>query len=113
MIAAPAQAHGFGPRYELPLPLAVYLASAALAVFVSFVAMACFSRTSRGVGEAPRFDLLRTAPGRALASPAVIFVVRLAGVAVFMLIVAAGLLGTQSPLKNIAPAFVWALWWSA
>jgi hypothetical protein len=29
----------------------------------------------------------------------------------FVLVVCAGLLGSQSPLKNIAPAFVWALWW--
>ena len=40
-----------------------------------------------------------------------LFVVRLAAVALFVLVVCAGLLGTQSLLKNIAPAFVWALWW--
>ncbi|HJS78705.1 MAG TPA: hypothetical protein VJ778_14925, partial [Burkholderiales bacterium] len=39
-----AQAHGFGTRYELPLPLAVYLASAGLTIILSFLAMAWFSR---------------------------------------------------------------------
>lgn len=111
MIAGPAQAHGFGPRYELPLPLAVYLSGAALAVFASFLAMAWFSRHGYSVANAPRFDLLATAPGRALASAPLLFVLRLGAVALFVFVVAAGLLGTQSPLKNIAPAFVWALWW--
>jgi hypothetical protein len=108
---AAAQAHGFGARYELPLPLAIYLTSAALAVLLSFLAMAWFSRHARGVGEAPRFNLLVTAPGRALASAPVLFALRLAAVALFVVVIVAGLLGAQSPLKNIAPAFVWALWW--
>ena len=55
--------------------------------------------------------MLATLPGRVLASAPALFAVRLAAVALFVLVVCAGLLGTQSLLKNIAPAFVWALWW--
>jgi hypothetical protein len=105
------QAHGFGTRYELPLPLAVYLTSAGFAVILSFLAMAWFSRRAVALGEAVRVDLLATLPGRALASAPVLFVLRLAAVALFLLVICAGLFGTQSALKNIAPAFVWALWW--
>ena len=106
-----AHAHGFGERHELPLPLAVYLAAAGMTVILSFLAMAWFSRRASGVGEGFRLNLLATRPGRVLASEPVLFVLRLAAVALFVLVVAAGLLGTQSPLKNLAPAFVWALWW--
>src|SRR5262249_57470465 len=35
--AGPAAAHGFGQRYDLPLPLSLYLFGAAVAVVVSFV----------------------------------------------------------------------------
>ncbi|HSA90135.1 MAG TPA: hypothetical protein VLF42_09585 [Burkholderiales bacterium] len=111
LFPALAQAHGFGTRYELPLPLAIYLTSAALTILLSFLAMAWFSRRAVSAGEGWSFDMLTTLPGRLLASAPVLFVLRLAAVALFVLVVAAGLLGTQSPLKNIAPAFVWALWW--
>lgn len=106
-----AHAHGFGTRYELPLPLAIYLTSAALTILLSFLAMAWFSRRAVAAGEGWRFDVLSTLPGRVLASAPALFVLRLAAVALFVLVVCAGLLGTQSPLKNIAPAFFWALWW--
>ena len=111
LFPALAHAHGFGERHELPLPLAVYLASAGLTIIVTFLAMAWFSRKATGVGEGFRFNLLTTASGRVLASAPTLFVVRLAAVALFIVVVAAGLLGNQSPLKNLAPAFVWALWW--
>lgn len=111
LFPALAEAHGFGTRHELPLPLAVYLTSAALTILVSFLAMGWFARRAVAVGEGLRLDVLATLPGRVLASAPALFALRLAAVALFVLVVCAGLLGTQSPLKNIAPAFVWALWW--
>ena len=111
LVPASAHAHGFGTRYELPLPLAVYLASAGLTIILSFLAMGWFSRRAVAIGEGLSLDVLATLPGRVLASAPVLFVLRLAAVALFVLVVCAGLLGSQSPLKNIAPAFVWALWW--
>ena len=41
--AAPARAHAFGQRYDLPLPLDFYLAGAGGAVALSFVIVALFS----------------------------------------------------------------------
>lgn len=51
--AAPARAHAFGARYDLPLPLELYLAGAASAVALSFVIMALASglRTPTGYGS--------------------------------------------------------------
>jgi hypothetical protein len=93
-------AHGFGTRYELPLPLAVYLTSAGLTIILSFLAMAWFSRRAVALAEGFGLDVLPTLPGRALASAPALFVLRLAAVALFILVVCAGLLGTQSPLKT-------------
>jgi hypothetical protein len=42
--ATPAQAHAFGARYDLPLPLELYLAGAGGAVALSFVIMALVFR---------------------------------------------------------------------
>ena len=46
-----------------------------------------------------------------LVAPVLLLVCRTLAVALFLLVVAAGLFGVQSPLKNIAPVMVWAIWW--
>ena len=98
-----AAAHGFGARYDLPIPLSLYLTGAGLTVALSFVMLAFFLRYAPlPAGGVP-------ANGRRW--PVVLPVARVIGVAVYLLVVCAGLFGVQSPLKNITPVFVWALWW--
>ncbi len=101
-LAGPAPAHGFGARYDLPIPLSLYLTGAGLTVLLSFVMLGAVLRL------APRAGDLRVDAGR---WPLLLPVARVIGVLVFVLVVVAGWFGTQSPLKNIAPIFVWALWW--
>jgi len=109
--AGPAAAHGFGQRYDLPIPLWLFVTGAGLTVAVSFLMMALFVRAVPASHHTPRLDLMRTWPGRALAAPAVLTGWRLIGVALYLLVICAGLFGQQSPLRNIAPAMVWAIWW--
>ncbi len=104
-----AQAHGFGARYDLPIPLELYLAGAGLTVAVSFAMLALFVRGTRPTDEHWRIELADT--GRSAGMPALLLACRALGAALFLLIVAAGLWGAQSPLKNIAPVMVWAIWW--
>lgn len=106
-----AQAHGFGARYDLPIPLSLYLTGAGLTVALSFAMLALFMRSARASDEYWRVNLMRTAFGRALAAPGVLLACRTLGVALFLFVIAAGLFGVQSPLKNIAPVMVWAIWW--
>lgn len=108
---AEADAHGFGQRYDLPVPLWLYLTGAGLTVALSFVAMAVFLRARPASRDVPGINLLNTRIGRVLAAAPLRFVLRLLGVLLYLLVVLAGLLGTQSPLKNIAPVMVWAIWW--
>jgi hypothetical protein len=56
-------------------------------------------------------DLLTTRLGRALASPAIVVLLRLAGLVVFAVTVLAGFIGDQNPYRNIAPTLVWIVWW--
>lgn len=104
-----AYAHGFGQRYDLPLPLWLYLTGAASAVIFSFVVMALSVR-SRSHSFA-RLDLHHLPPGFARLTTVVRHACGASAVALYLVVIAAGLLGTQSPLKNIAPAMVWAIWW--
>jgi hypothetical protein len=109
--AGPVAAHGFGQRYELPLPLSYYLFGVAAAVAVSFVIFGLFVRHAPIIGRGHRFDLLATPLGRVLTAPAVVLALRFVIFALFIVTVAAGWLGDQNPYRNIAPTLVWVIWW--
>jgi hypothetical protein len=110
-IAGPALAHGFGQRYSLPIPLWLYLTGAGLTVAASFAMIAVFVRRARRAQDYKRIDLMRLPIGRVLGAPGLLLGLRLLGAGLYLLVIVAGLFGTQSPLKNIAPAMVWAIWW--
>ena len=109
VLPVPASAHGLGQRYELPVPLGLYLSGAGLAVGFSFVLMAWFMR--RGESRPPIVTLDDRLAGRLLSAPALQWAVRLLALAGFALLVALGLLGPQQPFKNITPLAVWVIWW--
>jgi hypothetical protein len=113
--ATPVAAHGFGQRYDLPLPLPLYLFGAAAVVALSFVVFGLFARHVRATPRARHVDLLATAPGRAIAQsalvPAVALLVRLAALGVFIVTILAGFIGDQNPYRNIAPTLVWVIFW--
>src|SRR5262245_15849380 len=69
MYAAPAGAHGFGQRYDLPLPLSLYLFGAGAAVILSFIVVGLCVRHPAGVRGYPRIDLTTGCLGRWLIHP--------------------------------------------
>lgn len=101
---ADAAAHAFGARYDLPLPLSLWLAAAGLAVALSFVVFAFALRRGAGGASYPRLAVLRL-------HPLVLAALRALAVCVFLVLILAGLFGTQDPFRNLAPAFVWIAWW--
>jgi hypothetical protein len=109
--ATPALAHGFGQRYELPLPISLYLFGAAAVVGLSFVVFGLFVRAGPAPLVRPQVDLRATMVGRVIGHPAVALTLRLAVLGLFVITVLAGLLGDQNPYRNIAPTLVWIIWW--
>lgn len=107
----PAAAHGFGQRYDLPVPLHLYLAGAGAAVFLSFVIMGLFLRQVRPAVSYPRLNLLRGRLGPWLSNPILSGSVKTVSVAIFLLVIATGLLGNPVPTRNLTPAMVWIIWW--
>jgi hypothetical protein len=108
--AAPAIAHGFGQRYDLPLPFSLYLIGTAAAIVVSFLIVGLFIREAPRVVPASHIDLLAYIPGRLFAAVAVP-VLQLIVLALFFVAIAAGLLGDQNPYRNIVPTLVWIIFW--
>lgn len=108
----PAYAHAFGQRYDLPIPLSYFLAGAAAAVALSFVALGLFVRGGNEAFRYPRLNLLAVpALGRAISSRALLLPIRAASVALLLLTLATALFGSENPLANFAPTFVWIIWW--
>jgi hypothetical protein len=104
-----ALAHGFGMRYDIPVPFWLYAYGAAAAVVLTFVLLV----DARPVPHRyPRLDLLSLGWFRAaFAGGALLLGLRLLSVALFFLVVASGLIGNQEPTANLAPTFVWIIWW--
>jgi hypothetical protein len=102
----PAAAHGFGQRYDLPIPLSFYIWGAGAAVALSFVGFGLFLRAEHGLlgwhidwqTEGRLVGVLAAVP-RALAS------------GMLLLVIVAGLFGNQDPIRNIAPVMIWIIGW--
>ncbi len=109
--AAPVYGHGFGERYDLPLPLSYFAAAGASAVILSFVVVGLFVRAEGGPGSYPRFNLFRYAPVRFVLTVPFLWAARVASVFLFFLIIATGLFGSDRPVNNLTPTFVWIIWW--
>ncbi|HZZ93203.1 MAG TPA: hypothetical protein VFE23_11635 [Usitatibacter sp.] len=107
----PAQGHGFGARYDLPLPLALWITGAVSTVVLSFLVMAIAVRPGPGRQTGPRRATVHREISEGLIGAAAIFTARLLAVAGLVLIVVAGLIGNQTPTSNLAPTAIWIAWW--
>jgi len=107
----PAAAHAFGQRYDLPLPFWLYTTGAGATVALSFVIMAMFLRRGHGNPESISLNLLSIPALRWLGHNWTVRVVESASVGIFLLILSACFFGNPGPFDNIAPTFVWVVWW--
>jgi hypothetical protein len=102
-------AHGLVQRANLPIPEWLFGWAAAMVLLVSFVALALLWPEPKLAND--RWRPLPGALGRILGSRMLEAACGLAGVVLLVLVVVAGLAGTQSPLDNFAPTFVFITFW--
>jgi hypothetical protein len=110
-VTTSAAAHGFGQRYDLPIPLSFYLFGTAAAVVVSFIIIGLFVRDVPRSHAFPQIDLLAHPLGRLIARSSLALALAFFGLAVFIVTIVAGFRGDQNPYRNIAPTIVWIIWW--
>ncbi|HWZ73846.1 MAG TPA: hypothetical protein VN326_20500 [Casimicrobiaceae bacterium] len=106
-----AYGHGFGLRYDLPLPLALWIIGAACAILLSFLVVAIAVRANASVEAPAQPNLLRWQIDNTLAGPNIRLIAQLLSVAALILVVVAGIIGDQTPTRNLAPTAIWIAWW--
>jgi hypothetical protein len=108
MPVATAEAHGFGQRYDLPIPLAFYVVGAGATVALSFVLVALLVTAERVPRLHPHVMLRVPAqswPAR------LALIIRIACTAFFVFLIVAGITGEQNPFRNIVVVSVWIIGW--
>lgn len=106
-----ASAHGFGQRFDLPVPLWLWLAGAALTVVLSFAMVIDFLPARLERLDHPRVEILRSSAFRSRVQPLLLALARGGSVALFVVTIAAGLVGNPDPAHNLAPTMVWVGFW--
>ena len=99
-----AWAHGFVGREDLPIPRVVFAWAATAVLVISFVGLAALWQTPR-LEEVRERALLRLPLALEILAGAI-------GVALFAIVVWAGLAGTQSTSANLAPTLVCVIFWT-
>ena len=106
------EAHGFGERYDLPVPLPMFLYGAAFTVAVSFVLITVFLRPRTVSSHFPSYNI-RNLPGigSLIHSFSLIMIFKILSVSFLFLTVLTGIFGTDKPAENFSVIFVWIIWW--
>ncbi len=108
----PALAHAFGSRHQLEAPLYYYMLGAGLTVTLSFIIAVWLVRAPPVADKPMRGFMLMDGAG--LFKPLMKWTGHLTSASslfIFVLILAAGFWGPDSPTRNFAPIFIWSLWW--
>ncbi len=100
---APASAHGIAQRADLPIPEWLFAWGAALALLISFAALALLWPSPRLEGARERV-LLRVPRGLEVLAGVL-------GLAAFAAVVYSGLAGSQTATANLAPTAVFVIFW--
>ena len=106
-------AHIYLEPFTPPLPLIFCLIGAAVTILVTFALAGIFSARSNLYlrSKSFRVNLANLEIAKVLFSKTTMTAFRLIGVFVFILILYACFQGNANPIYNIAPTFIWVIWW--
>ena len=110
-ITSTVYAHGFGERYDLPIPLLYFIIGAVVAVGLSFLLVGVFvtseasTRNFRSEISLPEW-LIGNIGTRCLN-----WIVKCFSVFLLALILLTTLIGSNKPIYNFSPTFIWIIWW--
>lgn len=110
VLSGTVRAHGFGSRFEIALPMWLFLAGGAGVVLVSFVIVSLFAGSDRGkyTYEATPLD---ATPFRVVSSPVPVAAARVGAVGLLVVGLLSGVFGPPDFNENLLPNLVWVGWW--
>lgn len=112
LFTSEVHAHGFGERYNIPVPLWLYLYGAAAVVILSFILIGAVIGKMSSKSDYWRHDLLQHRRlKQVLENQVLLSFVKAVSLGLFLLLIATALFGNQSPIRNFSPTFLWIIWW--
>jgi hypothetical protein len=111
LLCSSAFAHGFGERYDLPLPLPLFIKTAGQVVALSFLLMVVFIKRAPNGNRYPKVPLTNYTIGRILTSQPVRLMCQIFSVILFLMVIASGYIGNQDSTQNLSIVTVWIIAW--
>ena len=102
-------AHSFDERYDLPIPVSFFIAGGGLVVAFTFLLIA-FALWHAPVG---RYSIEPHGAKLKLGNiiHALVWPLRTICLILFFFVIGAAFFGQENPLLNLAPNFIWIIWW--
>lgn len=110
-ITSTVYAHGFGERYDLPMPLLYFIIGAVIAVGLSFLLVGVFVTSEASTGNFRSDVRLPEWLMRNLVTRYLNWIVKCFSVFLLALILLTTLIGSNKPIYNFSPTFIWIIWW--
>lgn len=111
-ITSTVYAHGFGERYDLPIPLLFFIVAAIIAVGLSFVLVGVFVTNFATGSKYLKVEIGSKRWFRyTVGLPFFQWLIKSFCVFVLLLLFATALFGSNKPIENFSPTFIWVIWW--
>jgi hypothetical protein len=98
-------------RYDLPLPLTLWIIGAACTIALSFLVISIAVRANATVDARRQAYFLGRQIGNGATTAKIRLIAQVLAVAALVLVVTAGIIGDQTPTRNLAPTAIWIAWW--
>lgn len=110
----PMWAHGFGERYDLPIPLGYYVFGGGSVVALSFLVTVFSMPTAESRSPYAKMSLLQwnqDALYVRLFGGIAAYLAKILGVLILVVVIVGGFWGQQDVSRNIAPSLIWIGFW--
>ena len=111
LLANNMYAHGFGERYDLPIPLTFFLIGAGLTIIFSFFLLLLFYKQNKKTNEFKSPVIINQNTLNNISFKLIKYFIKISSVFIFLLIILTGYLGSNNPIENFSAPMIWIIWW--
>lgn len=104
-------AHGFGERYDLPIPLAFFLIGGSLTIIFSFLLLLVFLNQKHQLKLNKSYIFIIDKRSQNYLFLFIRNIVIFFSVFLFILSIVSGYIGSNNPIDNFSSPFIWIIWW--